>query len=141
MDVHTINMAPGPQSVPSVDEPLRTIVLYSPDLDFCVSLTMLFQDRYRIVTTTDLDMMVTFVNTYQPSVVLADTSPTPRTLNRFLGMKQRDPQVHIALLTVPQSHDSRLRIEIKNTVDAVFHKPIDITELCDFIAHAIHPVN
>ena len=49
----TGGMAPGAQ------ETKRTILIYSPDLNFCFSLSMLFQDRYSVVTTTNPGMLET----------------------------------------------------------------------------------
>src|ERR1051326_2532032 len=52
--------------------PAPRIVLFSPDMDFCMSLRMLFQDQYEMSCTTDPDMLLTMVKTMEPDLVIAD---------------------------------------------------------------------
>ena len=39
----------------------ETIVLFSPDMDFCMSLRLLYQEKYEMVTTTDPEMILVLV--------------------------------------------------------------------------------
>ena len=111
------------------DTATKSIVLYSRDMDFCVSLSMLFQDRYKIVTITDPDMLMTTVKALQPDLLIADAAPTERMRHRFHLMKTGLPTLRIMLFYAAHygsvgEHDS-----IRKFVDAAFSKPIDIEEI------------
>lgn len=107
----------------------KTILLFSPDIDFCASFRMLFQDRYHIVTTTDASMLETSVRALEPELLIADTFPTDRMKRRFSLMKKEDQDLRIMLLYVPPLEDYRLREALRSFVDASFSKPIDLTEI------------
>jgi len=71
----------GKQIQPLVSEEdgsKKTILIYSPDLNFCFSLSMLFQNRYNVSTTTNLGMLETFLANYSADLVMIDD----------MGMKQ-----------------------------------------------------
>lgn len=116
------------------DESKRTIVLYSPDTDFCVSLRMLFQETYNIVTTTEPDIMMMLVKSFKPDVVIVDSLPTAKMQERFALMRKFHPGVHI-MIFYASSMESNIHHElIRQSVDAAFSKPIDLTEVMKSIS-------
>jgi len=115
--------------VNSATETKRTIVLYSPDVDLCVSLRMLFQDVYTIVTATEPDIMMTMVKTYRPELVIVDSIPTERMRQRFSIMRNENPEVRIIVFYASSLENSVHHEMIRQSVDAAFSKPIDLTEV------------
>jgi len=114
---------------PQHDEPVKSIVLYSRDMDFCVSLSLLFQDRYKIMTVSDPELLLTTVKTFEPDLVIADTVPTERMQRRFYLMKTTSPLLRIMLFYAAHYGDERRQEAVLKTVDAAFSKPIDIEEV------------
>lgn len=106
----------------------KTIILYSPDIDFCVSFQMLLEDRYNVVTTTDLEMILMLVNTFHPELLIADVAPTRRMCERFEMIRSQEPATSI-MMFYASFPDRTLLSRIHNTVDVLFSKPIDVTEV------------
>lgn len=110
-------------------ETLKLIVLYSSDPDFCLSFTMLFQDRYRIVTVSNLDMLNLVVEERSPDLVIADAVPNERVGSRFDAIKRLHPSLPIILFYVSRLENAALKEGFVNYVDAMFSKPIDLLQV------------
>ena len=109
-----------------VDEDKRTILIYSPDLNFCFSLFMLFQDRYNVVTTTNPGMLETFVTNYSAALVIIDATPSQKMIDRLARMKHANMHLPVIMLYVYSQKDVGLDREVRNHVDSVFYKPFDV---------------
>ncbi|MBM2846367.1 MAG: hypothetical protein HW407_1679 [Bacteroidetes bacterium] len=116
------------------DQNMKTIVMYSPDVDLCMSLTLYFQDRYTIVTTTDGNTLPALVEMYHPSLVIADALPTTWILDLFDTWKQTQPEIRVMLFRVWRYEDRKREAAIHKSIDFVVYKPIDI----DFVAHIVN---
>jgi len=115
------------------NEGMKTIVMYSPDLDLCMSLTLYFQDKYVVVTTTDGNTLAGLVESYHPSLVIADALPTSWILKLFDGWKEKYPDIRIMLFRVWRYDDRKREAAIHKSIDYILYKPIDI----DFVAHIV----
>lgn len=116
---------PAPQGA-AADEQKKTIVIYSPDLNFCDSLSMLFQDRYNVATTTNLEMLENSVSACSADLVLVDAGPSQRMLRHIEEMKGGHPCLPIIMLYVYNAKDVALDKAIRDEVDSVFYKPFEI---------------
>lgn len=110
-------------------ETIPRILLFSPDMDFCMSLRLLFQDRYRMSCTTDPDMLLTMVKTLQPELVIADCLPTQRMHERFRVIHSQNPDLRIIFFYFSPFGDRWFRDFIRNSGDVAFSKPIDLDEV------------
>ncbi|MFI5252608.1 MAG: hypothetical protein ACHQQQ_09295 [Bacteroidota bacterium] len=108
---------------------LKSIVLYSSDVDFCISFMLLFQDRYNVMTTSDVEMLTLAVEQYHPDLVIADAVPNERMTHRFDQIKHEHPNLPIILFYVSRLEHPMLKENIVKYVDAMFSKPIDIPEV------------
>ena len=77
----------------AAQERKKTILIYSPDLNFCFSLSTVFQDRYEVVTTTDPDFLDSFTTHYATDLVVVDADPSNRMITRFQAMKKRNENI------------------------------------------------
>jgi len=116
-----------PNNLASVDEGKKTILIYSPDLNFCFSLSMLFQDRYNVVTTTSVALLETFVTHYSANLLIVDASPTEKILERLRTLRQVNHNLPIIMLYVFSIKESTLDQMVRNEVDSVFYKPFDLS--------------
>jgi DNA-binding response OmpR family regulator len=114
-----------------------TIVLYSPDMDLCMSLRMLLQDDYRIVTTTDVKMLTTMVRAFQPDLVIVDGLPIEFVKRRFESMKKEYPDMHIMFFYASLFNNSWIHGLIHKSVDAAFSKPIELSEIMESIRELV----
>jgi DNA-binding response OmpR family regulator len=112
----------------------RTIVMYSPDVDLCMSLTLYFQDQYVVVTTTDGNTLPSLVDTYRPALVIADALPTSWILKLFDTWKETYENIRVMLFRVWRYEDRSREAAIHKSIDYVLYKPIDI----DFVAHIVN---
>ena len=126
----------GTDSVES-DERLHTIVLYSPDMDFCMSLRMLYQNRYTMRTTTDPQMLLLMSREFQPELVIVDGLPTARMKQWLVSIKDKNPRVRIMFFYAPHFNDQAIRHDIRSAVDAAFSKPVDLAEVTQRIHELI----
>ncbi len=110
-----------------------TIILYSPDMDFCVSLRMLLQNTYEVLVTTEPDILMMMVKSFKPDVVIVDALPTERMRNRFSVMRKEHPKVRIMMFYASSMESPAQHESIRQYVDAAFSKPIDIVEVLDRI--------
>ena len=120
-------------SQPEVDENKKTILIYSPDLNFCFSLSMLFQDRYNVITTTNLGLLDKFVATYSADLVMIDAIPSERILERLEGLRGVKSDLPIIMLYVYNSREVELDTAIRKHVDSVFYKPFEIDSVSECI--------
>lgn len=104
----------------------KTILLYSPDLNFCFSLSMLFQDRYNVITTTNLGMLDKLVADYSANLVLVDAVPSGKLIERLAALRGLKSELPIVLLYVYNAKDVDLDRSIREHVDSVFYKPFEI---------------
>ncbi len=104
----------------------KSILIYSPDLNFCFSLSMLFQDRYTVSTTTNLSMLETFVANYAVDLIIIDAVPSSRILERLEALHTLRCQLPIIMLYVYNAKDVQLDQKIREHVDSVFYKPFEI---------------
>ena len=111
----------------NVDENKKTIIIYSPDLNFCFSLSMVFQDRYNVMTTTNMGMLEKFVSIYSADLVIVDAVPTENLIARIEGLKASKQDLPIIILYVYTPKDVTLDRAIREHVDSVFYKPFEIS--------------
>ena len=104
----------------------KTILIYSPDLNFCFSLSMLFQNRYNVSTTTNLGMLETFLANYSADLVLIDAFPSGKIIQTLEGLKELKRHLAIIMLYVYNSKEVGMDKAIRGHVDSVFYKPFDI---------------
>lgn len=104
----------------------KSILIYSPDLNFCFSLSMLFQDRYTVSTTTNLSMLETFVANYAADLVIIDAVPSARIIERLDGLRGANQRLPIIMLYVYSAKEVQIDQTARQHVDSVFYKPFEI---------------
>ena len=114
----------------------KTIVMYSPDVSLCMSLTLYFQVEYTIVTTTDSNAIPTLVERYHPSLVIVDALPTSWFLQLFDTWKGAHPAPRVMLFRVWRYEDRKREAAIHKSIDYVVYKPLDI----DLVARIVSGV-
>lgn len=115
----------------------RTILIYSPDLNFCFSLSMLFQDRYTVVTTTNPGLLENFVEHYAADLVVVDALPTEKMIERLQGLRSRGRRPPILMLYVCGPRDTALDALARRHVDSVMYKPFDVADMARRIAELL----
>lgn len=109
------------------DSGRRLIIIYSPDLNFCFSLSMLFQDRYNVMTTTSLSMLEDMVIQHTTDLLILDAVPSAKIIERLDRLKEAS--VPIIMLYVYSPKGTPFEPAIRCRVDAVFYKPFDIADV------------
>jgi DNA-binding NtrC family response regulator len=122
---------------PTTTESKQTVLIYSPDLNFCFSLSMLFQDRYNVVTTTNPGMLETFADHYAADLVIVDAIPSEKMIARLDGLKKQDRKVPVIMLYVYSLKEAALDATIRSHVDSVIYKPFDIADMARRVAELL----
>ncbi len=136
LPIEAENQRPSPR--PDVDENKKTILIYSADLNFCFSLSMLFQDRYNVITTTNLGMLATFGANYSADLVIVDAVPSERVIERLRDLKDLKQKLPVIMLYVYNSRDMRFDTIVRDRVDSVFYKPFDISAVSQRIEELLN---
>ncbi len=109
-----------------VEEGKKTILIYSPDLNFCFSLSMLFQDRYNVITTTNVGMLHSFVSHYSANLLIMDAAPSEKIIDHVHAIKDFNKRLPIIMLYVYSPKEASLDSRIRQEIDSVFYKPFDL---------------
>ena len=121
-------VTPGRSAFPGLqsEETKKTILIYSPDLNFCFSLSMLFQDQYNVVTTTDIDMIGTMGINYSAGLLIVDAVPSEKLIGQLRELRATRPHLPVIILYVYSAKETCLDRTIREHVDSVFYKPFEI---------------
>ncbi len=112
-----------------VDDSKKTVLIYSPDLNLCFSLSSLFQDRYNVITTTNIAMLETSIKHYSANLLIVDGVPSEKMLGQLDDLKRFNRNLPIIMLYVYSSNANQLESTVRDHVDSVFYKPFDIASL------------
>ncbi len=125
----TLSLGSVGSNIEPEDKDKKTILLYSPDMDFCMSFRLLYQDHYHLITTTDPKFLTPSVRVLRPDLFVADTQPTELTWHCLLQLKSFHQCMRIILLYVEPRKVSAMPEYIPSFIDVALHKPLDIAEL------------
>jgi response regulator RpfG family c-di-GMP phosphodiesterase len=117
---------PGGTGNLAAHDPRKTLLIFSPDLNLCFCLSMLFQDRFHVVTSTSLAMIEPLAVEETADVLIVDAPPSERLITQLEGMHQARGQVPVILLYAYHARGVALDRAIRSHVDSVFYKPVEI---------------
>jgi DNA-binding response OmpR family regulator len=108
------------------DERRKTILIVSPDPNFCLSLSMLFGDRYRVLSASSLSVLQEGAGARGVDLILLDEGPSRKMVDSIDTFRHLHPMLPIIILYVYSPKDVDLDSELRRTVDSVFYKPFEI---------------
>ena len=104
----------------------KTILIVSPDPNFCLSLSMLFGDRYRVLTASSLSVLQEGMEARRIDLILVDEGPSRKIVERIDAFRHLNPTLPIIILYVYSPKDVDLDSDLRKTADSVFYKPFEI---------------
>jgi DNA-binding NtrC family response regulator len=125
------------EQYPGTSSMRKTIVIYSPDMNFCFSLSSFFQDRYNVVTTTDPDLLSILTSPESTSLVILDDEPTGRMIERLISLKRDKEHLPVMMLYVYGPRGVEMDKAVRQHVNAVFYKPFSVHEMTQRIEDLI----
>ena len=117
----------GESSSAAADGDRKTILIFSPDLNLCFSLSILFQDRYHVVTTTNIATFEKLAACFGADLAIVDDVPSDCLIKRLEALGRGCPRVPVILLYVYNEKDVALDRAVRRRVDSVFYKPVEIS--------------
>ena len=124
---HTPAASPGVLPQAAADRERKSILIFSPDLNLCFSLSILFQDRYHVVTTTNIATFERLATCFGADLAIVDEVPSECILKRLEVLGAGRPKIPVIMLYVYNSRDVVLDRAIRSRVDSVFYKPVEIS--------------
>jgi hypothetical protein len=119
---------------------MKNIVIYSPDFSLCYSLLMYLQTHYKVVATTDMEVVSSLVCNGSADLVIMDTEPDPNVLLKCEQFKKCKADVPLILTYVFNNRVKGPEEKIKKFVNEIFYKPFDLNEISskipDLLANA-----
>ncbi len=118
--------------------PRKTILIYSPDLNFSFSLSMVFQDRYHVVTTSNSAMIDSFASTYAPDIAIIDAVPAETIVSQIDLLKKLRPCITVIMTYVYDSRNVKLDSDVRSHVDAILYKPFEAESVLSEVRKLLH---
>jgi len=113
------------------------ILIYSPDMSFCFSLSTFFQDCYDVITTTDPDLLGLFATIHSVKLMVIDDQPSGRMIDRLRDVRRVNNTLPLIMLYVYGPGDADLDKTVREHVDTVLYKPVNIIEISRRIGELI----
>ena len=107
----------------------RTIMIFSADVNLCFSLSLLFQDRYRVVTTTNLSAIEELAAGAGANLAIVDESPSECLLKRLENLRDGSAIIPVIMLYVYNARDVTLDREFRSRAASVYYKPVEVSVL------------
>ena len=117
---------PGGRGKLTNGAPQKTILIFSPDLNLCFCLSLLFQDRYHVVTTTSLAMLDPLAAEEGAELIIVDAVPSECLIKQLDEVRAARGSVPVIVLYAYNARTGILDRTIRSHVDAVFYKPVEI---------------
>jgi|WetSurMetagenome_2_1015567.scaffolds.fasta_scaffold130295_2 response regulator RpfG family c-di-GMP phosphodiesterase len=116
----------------------KTLLMFSPDTNLCMSFAMLYQDTYSVVTTTDIGALESLACQNAADVLVVDGEPSPELLAALEHMKRARKDLPIILLYVFDPRSGAMDQLLRSYVDTVFYKPFEIQSVSRRIDEIVH---
>ncbi len=108
---------------------MKYVVIYSPDFSLCYSLLMYLQTQYKVVATTDLEVVSSLITNHSADLVIMDTEPTAEVQIKCEQFKKCRADIPLILTYVFNNRVKDSENRIKRFVNEIFYKPFDLNEL------------
>jgi DNA-binding response OmpR family regulator len=113
----------------TINANMKNIVIYSPDFSLCYSLLMYLQTQYKVVATTDMEVVSSLVCSGSADLVIMDTEPDVDLLSKCEQFKKCKSEVPLILTYVFNNRVKESEVKIKKFVNEIFYKPFDLNEI------------
>ena len=107
----------------------RTVLIFSSDTNLCFSLSLLFQDRYRVVTTTNISAIEELALGSGADVAIVDESPSECLLSRLENLRDGSAKIPVIMLYVYNARYMALDRAFRTHVASVYYKPVEVSLL------------
>ena len=121
----------------SADYRKPVILIYSPDMNFCFSLSSFFQDRYDVITTTDPEFLGSLASIRTARLVMIDEEPSPGMIDRVRDLRRVNHDLPVIMLYVYGPRGGDLDKAVREHVNAVLYKPLSVNEISRSIEELI----
>ena len=108
---------------------MKNIVIYSPDFSLCYSLLMYLQTQYKVVATTDMEVVSSLICSGSADLVIMDTEPDANLIVKCEQFKKCKSEVPLILTYVFNDRVKESEGKIKKFVNEIFYKPFDLNEI------------
>jgi DNA-binding response OmpR family regulator len=119
------------------DRKVHPIVLFSPNMELCVSIQLALENKYEIMATTDGDVLMMLVKSFEPDLIILNAPLTPGLDRLHARLKAADPGTRI-LLCSSRPSDIGITGDDRHFVDGVLTGPWSIERLTDKIRALLH---
>jgi len=108
---------------------MKNIIIYSPDFSLCYSLLMYLQTQYKVVATTDLDVVSSLICNNSTDLVIIDSEPTTELQIKCEQFRKCKANISLILTYVFNNKIKESEDKIKRFINEIFYKPFDLNEI------------
>ena len=120
---------------------MKNAIFYSPDLNLCVSLLLYFQDKYRVTTTTDMEVLKIISTRPTCDLIIIDAEPNKQIEILCHLIKQENKNSALILTYVYKTNLQEVEKNLRNYADAIFYKPVDLVEVTKTLSFLVSGKN
>lgn len=99
---------------------------------------MYLQTQYKVVATTDLEVVSSLIHSGSADLVIMDTEPSTDLLDKCEQFKKQNPNIPIILTYVFNNRIKESEKRIKAFIDEIFYKPFDLNEISSKLPSLLH---
>lgn len=108
---------------------MKRVIIYSPDFSLCYSLLAYLQNHYKLVVTTDYELLNSFSFNSKNDAVFLDHELDSKLIKTCENLKSHYPEMPIFLTYVYTKKASHYEDKIKSFINEIFYKPFDLNEI------------
>jgi len=108
---------------------MKNIVIYSPDFSLCYSFLIYLQSHYKVVATTNLNVVSSLISSNSADLVILDTEPTFDIQIKCEEFKKCNADIPLILTYVYNKRIQDSENSIKKFINEIFYKPFDLNEI------------
>ena len=116
----------------------KTIVVYSPSMDFCVSMRILLENQCAVFTTTDSQLFLTFARTIRPDFLIVDAYPSSQLRKCFEMVKREQPRIGILLILPSRLSERKNLGDFRLLVDGLLEEPVTLRVMKKTLTELMH---
>ena len=116
----------------------RRILIYTVDYDLAKSLTLLLEDQYRVQSTSSLARGVDAIEHREIDLLICDLGLSlDEGVAAFEQLSTKNSDIPIIVFCPYQIRYSAMEGKIRKRVNYCYHKPVNIEEVTQTIAHLL----
>ncbi len=113
---------------------MKNVLFFSPDFDLCLSLLIYLKEKFKVTTTTEIDILEGLAKDFKFDFLILDSEPSKEILKLVTAIKSANSNIKIVETYVFRQQFKEIENELNGKVDFFLYKPFEINEMAQKLA-------